>query len=107
MFLFLTFFFLFFVQTTLSNDKPVIGVLTQKCLKDFCYCSNYPSVANATDYLPASYIKWLEGGGARAIPILVGEDHELVKELLPQLNGVLFVGKHARLLPFCNVHKKS
>ncbi len=43
-------------------------------------------------YIAASYVKFLEAGGAKVVPILVTESLEAVSKLVLQLNGVLFTG---------------
>jgi len=51
--------------------------------------------ANAHEYnsyIAASYVRWLEDGGARSIPIPFDASRELVEELLAQVDGVLFPG---------------
>ena len=45
----------------------------------------------------ASYVKWLEAGGARVVPIEADLDHHKARTLLSQLNGVLFTGGSASL----------
>jgi len=66
-------------------DRPVVGILA------------YPTTTqgnNATteNYIAASYVKWLEGAGARSIPIPWDASNELVDEILSQVNGVLYPG---------------
>jgi hypothetical protein len=59
---------------------PVIGVMTQ------------PMPGNNSTYIAASYIKWIEAGGARSIPIPYDAKTEMVEDLFSQVNGVLFPG---------------
>lgn len=47
------------------NDSPIIGVLAQEI--SYHLNTKYPGVY--TSYIAASYIKFVEGGGARAVPI--------------------------------------
>lgn len=49
----------------IRNDAPIIGVLAQEIGKHLN--SKWPGAY--TSYIAASYIKFVEGGGARAVPI--------------------------------------
>lgn len=71
------------------NDRPVIGVLS---LPIHPY-ESFP--VNGTSYIASSYVKWLEGAGARVVPIKVDSTFEEVEALFPKLNGVLFTGGSA------------
>jgi len=72
-------------------SAPVIGVLSQP---------HHTLHNNQTEYIiAASYIKWLEAGGARSIPIPYDAPDELVDEILQQVNGVLFPGGGSPLPP--------
>ncbi len=68
-------------------DTPVFGILTQP-VKD----SNETMIA-------ASYVKWLEAGGARSIPIPYDASEGLVEELFGQIDGILFPGGGSDLPP--------
>lgn len=63
-------------------SAPIIGVLAQP------HHSH-----NQTEYIiAASYIKWLEAGGARSIPIPYDAPDDLVDDILHHVNGVLLPG---------------
>ena len=47
---------------------------------------------DAKSYFAASYVKFLEAGGAKVVPILSTDSAEDVSKLVLQLNGVLFTG---------------
>lgn len=47
------------------NDAPIIGVLAQEM--SYHLNTKWPGVYSS--YIAASYIKFVEGGGARAVPI--------------------------------------
>lgn len=47
------------------NDSPLIGVLSQEI--SYYLDGKYPDQYNS--YIAASYVKFLEGGGARVVPI--------------------------------------
>lgn len=50
---------------TVRTDRPIIGVLAEEIL--FSLDKNWPGVYDS--YIAASYIKFVEAGGARAVPI--------------------------------------
>eukprot|EP01084_Bolivina_argentea_P230903 389532_1 len=79
--------------TCQSNDTPVIGILSLPCLPEVMEkdCPEW-AVPSATSYIAASYVKWLEAGGARVVPIVVTDNFQSVSELVLQLNGILFTG---------------
>ena len=62
------------------TSSPVVGILTQPI-----YGSNNTMIA-------ASYVKWLEAGGARSIPIPYDASEDLVQDLFSQIDGVLLPG---------------
>ncbi|TMW66449.1 hypothetical protein Poli38472_004214 [Pythium oligandrum] len=62
-----------------SPRGPIIGVFTHP-------------IAKHGEYLAASYVKWVEMGGGRVVPIPYHAPKEYLKELVPQLNGLLFPG---------------
>lgn len=54
------------LQPKLSlNDRPIIGVLTQEI--SWHLDGKWPGVFKS--YIAASYVKFVEGGGARVVPI--------------------------------------
>lgn len=46
------------------NDRPIVGVLAQEISS---HLSQYFEDANS--YIAASYVKFVEGGGARVVPV--------------------------------------
>lgn len=48
-----------------ENDTPIIGVLTQ----EISYHLNSKWPGEFKSYIAASYVKFVEGGGARVVPI--------------------------------------
>ena len=61
---------------------PIIAVLAQP-------------LGNATDYLPASYVKWLELGGARVVPVMYEATDRDVDAIFANTNGLLLIGGDA------------
>lgn len=47
------------------NDEPIIGVLTQE--QSYYLDGKFPG--QFSSYIAASYVKFVEGGGARVVPI--------------------------------------
>lgn len=68
------------------NSRPVIGVLAQ----DY-----YGNVAGKQSFIAASYVKWLESGGARVMPVFVNQSEEYYDEVLNLVNGLLFPGRES------------
>ena len=72
------------------NSRPIIGILAQpltnkNILKEF-------SFTQGKSHMHASYVKWLESGGARVVPIKDGMDKKALNRLLASINGVVFPG---------------
>jgi len=72
------------------NFRPIIGILSQP--------TNGSSLAIYGDqYIAASYVKYVENGGGRAVPILYNSTEAQLKEIFSSINGVLFPGGDADL----------
>jgi hypothetical protein len=59
-------------SATKPNNRPIIGILTQAGLEEDTFVP-----ANGS-YIAASYVKFVEGGGARVVPILHDSPPEVV-----------------------------
>ncbi|XP_058834886.1 gamma-glutamyl hydrolase-like isoform X2 [Topomyia yanbarensis] len=70
------------------NDEPVIGVLAQEMSYSLAakYEEDYES------YIAASYVKFVEGAGARVVPIWINKPRTYYETILSNLNGVLLPG---------------
>lgn len=70
------------------NEEPVIGILAQEMSYSLAakYEEDYES------YIAASYVKFVEGAGARVVPIWINKSREYYENILPNLNGVLLPG---------------
>ncbi|KAJ8037365.1 Gamma-glutamyl hydrolase [Holothuria leucospilota] len=66
------------------NDRPIIGVLSQESVKEL--------MEFGPTYIPASYVKFIESGGARVVPILINQTESYYTEMFNSINGVLFPG---------------
>lgn len=54
------------------NERPIIGIITQPGMKEDTF------IPKNHTYIAASYVKFVEGGGARAVPILQDTPKEQV-----------------------------
>lgn len=73
-----------------STQKPIIGILMQKC--------NNKAMRNLGKYyIAASYVKYLESAGARVVPVRLDLTDEEYVKLFQSINGVLFPGGGANL----------
>lgn len=72
------------------NNRPVIGILTQlvsdKVMKPF-----------GRTYIPASYVKYIESGGSRVMPIRLTLTTAEYENIFKKINGLLFIGGAADL----------
>ncbi|XP_033338286.2 gamma-glutamyl hydrolase [Megalopta genalis] len=74
--------------SAITNDRPIIGILSQK-VSDVIN-GNYGNIYDS--YIAASYIKFVEGAGARVVPIWIGKPKSYYDDILSKINGVLFPG---------------
>lgn len=51
-----------------------------------------PRFEGTDSYMMAAYVRFLEASGARVVPLIWGEDDEVLYSKLERLNGVLFPG---------------
>ena len=65
------------------NERPIVGILSMP--------SEYASHPGDS-FLPASYVKFLEQGGARVVPIPYDLSPSNLSSLLASINGALFTG---------------
>ena len=73
-----------------SNEQPIIGIVTQ-AVDDSLVKAN-PKFADYQSYMMADYVQFMEGSGARVIPILDTELDAETLDKLGKINGVLFPG---------------
>jgi gamma-glutamyl hydrolase len=69
-----------------SNDRPIIGIYAQP--KSSSNCPN----GKTCEYIAASYVKFVESHGGRAVPISYYASNDTIDELFSSLNGVLMPG---------------
>lgn len=70
------------------NDRPIIGILTQEI--DYNLNKKYPNQYHS--YIASSYVKFVEGAGARPVPIWIGQNESYYEDILNKVNGVLWPG---------------
>jgi gamma-glutamyl hydrolase len=71
----------------LHTAAPVVGVLSE------------PGYNSQSHYIAASYIKWLEAGGARSIPIPYDASPALLDDIYGQINGLFLPGGSCDMPP--------
>lgn len=67
-----------------NNHQPVIGVLAE--------LNDAPVVGPAVPYIAASYVKFVEMGGARVVPVFDRQNDDYYDYLFSRLNGFLIPG---------------
>lgn len=82
------------LSTTNRSPPPLVfGILSQPFYDNDEDGENDPDDGNFNHtYISASYVKWLEDGGARSIPIPYDASPSLVEDILSQVDGILFPG---------------
>ncbi|KOM43175.1 hypothetical protein LR48_Vigan05g077900 [Vigna angularis] len=78
------------------NQRPVIGILSNPGDGSSGRLSNSSGVS----HIAASYVKFVESGGARVIPLLYNESPESLKTKLSLTNGLLLTGGSAASGPY-------
>ncbi|XP_068966701.1 gamma-glutamyl hydrolase-like, partial [Bombus flavifrons] len=63
------------------------------CLKGILAQEKSPD--HSKSYIAASYVKFIEGAGARVVPIWIGRDEYYYEDILSKINGVLWPGGSA------------
>ena len=67
-----------------QQQRPIIGVVTQASEIGFPHQDD--------SYIAASYVKFVEAGGARVVPVFYDGSDEYLESVYQQTNGVLFPG---------------
>ena len=74
------------------NDRPIIAVLSQEITPGLL-----PPEIRGRSYIAASYVKYIESAGARAVPVTTTMTREEIEEIFNSVNGVLYPGGNAEL----------
>jgi len=77
---------------TQTPPRPIIGIVTIPTSDTY---TDYPP--DSWSYFPASYVKFIESGGAQVVPIQYDLPEDKIIFLLQRLNGVLFTGGDAAM----------
>lgn len=64
------------------NERPIIGILTQEITKTLN--NSFPG---HKQFISASYVKFLEGGGARVVPVWINETEDYYRSIMSKING--------------------
>ncbi|XP_073675688.1 gamma-glutamyl hydrolase [Garra rufa] len=72
-----------------ENDRPIIGILTQEV-------DDYMKPFGKT-YIPSSYVKYIESGGARVLPIRLNQSYAEHEKIFRSINGLLLIGGSVNL----------
>jgi gamma-glutamyl hydrolase len=82
------------------QSPPVIGVFSQPVkARGIDGAANATAQSAPLHYIAASYIKWLEAGGARAVAIPYDASDDVLDELFGQIHMVFLPGGDAVLSP--------
>ncbi|KAL3682652.1 hypothetical protein R1sor_000674 [Riccia sorocarpa] len=75
--------------------KPLIGVLTLPgdAYKKSSFYADHPELS----YIAASYVKFVETGGARAVPLIYNEPEESLRMKFSAISAIVFTGGGADL----------
>lgn len=76
------------VEANELNDTPIVGILTQEI--SYHLNGKWPGVFKS--YIAASYVKFIEGGGGRVVPIWIDQPKEYYEDIMTKVNGVLWPG---------------
>ena len=68
-------------------NAPVIGILTQSIKGN----------VRGDEYIATPYVKWVESGGARVVPVSHTATEEELEEIFNKINGLVLAGGHQKL----------
>ncbi|XP_025407683.1 gamma-glutamyl hydrolase A-like [Sipha flava] len=84
----LTFILFLMIKKITSNDKPIIGILTQEI-----YWSSFRDhLLPYKTYIAASYVKAIESSGGRVVPVFTNRTSKYYMEVASKVNGILVPG---------------
>ncbi|XP_067251590.1 gamma-glutamyl hydrolase [Chanodichthys erythropterus] len=73
-----------------ENNRPIIGILTQEV------DSEAMKIFGKT-YIPSSYVKYIESGGARVVPIRLNQSSAEHEQTFNSINGLILIGGSVNL----------
>merc|ERR550517_574684 len=66
-----------------------------------CFCSKFMKLCVCdifkSELVCVSYVQWVQSGGARVVPVIIGRSRQYYNELFGHLNGLLLPGGSAPL----------
>ncbi|XP_030622096.1 gamma-glutamyl hydrolase [Chanos chanos] len=68
-----------------ENNRPIIGILTQEISDDVMK-------KFGKTYIPASYVQYVESGGARVMPVKLNQSFAEHEKIFKSINGLLLIG---------------
>lgn len=74
-----------FDQDPEVNNRPIVGILTQTVVDDVMK-------PFGRTYIPASYVKYVESGGGRVMPIRLTQTTAEYEKIFKSINGLLLIG---------------
>ncbi len=84
------------IKKHLKTERPTIGVLSMYIAGKKIQ-HQYPQSKNCS-YIAASYVRFIEGAGARAVPIPENLSNKKVDHILQGVNGVIIPGGDAEVI---------
>eukprot|EP01086_Lenisia_limosa_P016259 TRINITY_DN591_c0_g9_i1.p1 TRINITY_DN591_c0_g9~~TRINITY_DN591_c0_g9_i1.p1 ORF type:complete len:318 (+),score=88.63 TRINITY_DN591_c0_g9_i1:83-1036(+) len=81
---FLTVLAALFASIVARNEQPIIGIFTEHLNSD--------DFSPYTEYIAASYVRWVEQAGGRVVPIPLHSTEEELDRFFESVNGLLFPG---------------
>ena len=75
----------------IQTNRPIIGIMAQST-----YNMAFKNLGR--NYIPTSYVKFLESSGARVVPILNNLTEVKTKKLFESINGAVFPGGRVSVL---------
>ena len=79
------------------NDRPIIGILTQPV-------GTERNTTGEGAYIAASYVKFVEMSGARAVPVFHFDSKENLTKTFQSVNGLLFPGGGSNISAGSDLH---
>ena len=79
-------------EDVILTPTPVIGVLAQAVSHSLIPFLDDLGFPNATSEIGASYVKFIEAAGGRAVPVRVNQTQEYYQRIFNVTNGLLLPG---------------
>ena len=81
--------------TPVGPERPIIGILSQTITDKLIH--KYFPYSKKKSYIATSYVKFVQAGGARVVPILDTYDSKNLTRIFSSLNGLLLPGGGSNL----------